>query len=67
MTRVTLEQLLPAPKSKLTEKAVAEIRAFYAQGAAKSRLAKAYGVSRQTIMAIVNNETWRRPDQPEGQ
>ncbi len=48
MPKITLAEVLPT-RGKLTEKDVREIRVLFAQGAAKSKLARAYGVSRQTI------------------
>lgn len=58
MAKVILADVLPLRVKKLTEDQVREIRSLHSQGAAKSRLAKAYGVSRPTIRSIINRETW---------
>jgi 2,4-dienoyl-CoA reductase-like NADH-dependent reductase (Old Yellow Enzyme family) len=55
MPKVTLAEVLPTPR-KLTTKDVQEIRSLYAQGAAKSKLAKAFGVSRQAITYHLRRE-----------
>lgn len=49
------------PRSKLTLAQVGEIRAAHAQGSASySTLAKAYGVTKQAIAAIITRKTWRQ-------
>ena len=58
MSKVTLAEVLPVRRGKLTEEEVREIRSLFAQGAAKSRLAAAFGVSRITVRSIVNRKTW---------
>ncbi len=55
MAKVTLAEVLPN-KRKLSPKDVDDIRALYALGAAKSKLAKAYGVSRQAISYHLSRE-----------
>ncbi len=55
MPKVTLAEVLPTPR-KLTPKDVQEIRSLFAQGAAKSKLARAYGVSRQAITYHLRRE-----------
>ena len=44
--------------SRLTADQVHEIRRLAAGGASKPRLAERYGVSRQTVHAVVNRKTW---------
>jgi len=58
MPKVTLAEVLPAARGKLSRQDVQEIRSLYAKGAAKSKLAKAFGVSRPTIRSIIKRETW---------
>lgn len=51
-----------APKHKLTEEQVKEIRAIYKKGSlefGQSALSKKYGVSHQSIGAIVKGSTWK--------
>lgn len=50
-----------APNSKLTEQAVADIRSRYRKGVRGHgcvALAREYGVSHETIRAVVSRETW---------
>jgi len=47
------------PGSKLTEKDVAEIRAFLAEGKSGASLARLYGVSRGMIYHIAKGRAWR--------
>jgi len=48
-----------APLTKLTWEIVREIRERYAQGGiSQSKLGSEYGVSQQTILRIVRNQTW---------
>jgi hypothetical protein len=45
--------------SKLTEKAVVEIRKLFKQGASKMALARKYKVSDTVIRKVVNMESWK--------
>ena len=48
-----------APRSKLTEKAVLEIREKRNQGSSTYALAAGYNVTRQTVIAIIHRRTWK--------
>lgn len=45
--------------SKLTESIVRSIKERFAKGDTQASLAKRYGVTRQTVHAIVHNKTWK--------
>lgn len=48
------------PRSKLTEKTAAEIRARYANGEGTTyELADMYGVFSSTVQKLINRETWK--------
>lgn len=57
---VSLEEVLPKKKSKLREEQIREIRELHRKGAAISRLAQVYYVSRPTIRSIIKGETWKK-------
>jgi DNA-binding transcriptional regulator YiaG len=68
-SKPSLESLLAAPdarkrgedhhSAKLTPSRVATIREALARGVAPATLARAYGVSRQTVADIRDGKTWK--------
>jgi hypothetical protein len=47
------------PGAKLTDSAVLTIRRLHQEGSSFSGIARTFGVSHQTIRAVVRRETWR--------
>jgi hypothetical protein len=48
-----------APKARLTEQDVTQIRARCAEGESRSELAREFGVAKVTVQAIVRRRNWR--------